>query len=607
VTLRLEPFSAEEVEELIPAGITGTLRARIAGAGGGNPLFVEEMVAMAGEAGDAVAVPPTLQALLATRLDQLDPAERRALERAAVEGEVFHRGAVQALTPEESQVTPRLASLARKGLIRPVKPQLPGEDGFRFRHLLIRDAAYAGLPKATRVELHQRFAAWLEHRGADFVELQELLGYHLEQAWRYRFELGLADDLGLAAAARRHLAASGRRALSRQDFGAAMNLLERAAALVPSGEVDVPLELTLVTALAWRGHGREALRHAVSVAERAAAAGDRLGELCARLTVAVQRVYGEPEGAVEPLAALVEQALPVVEAAGDDFALFLAYRALGEVESQRGQMGASVEAYERAAVHAQRAGSPAEVLIAWSESSRFLGPTPLSELLAWQDAQDERVRRNPNLRSHRARALAMLGRFDEARAVQAELRAEAAERGGGLLRVLSAAASLHIELLADDPAAAVPPGEELCRLYDEVGFFAFLSWATGMLAQAYYGAGRLDDADACARRAAAFETSDGPDEVWRQVSAKVLGRRGEHAEAERLAREAVEISETTDLFDTQGDAYADLAEVLALAGRSQDAAEALEQALTRYERKENLVMAERARTRLAELQASEIA
>ena len=162
VTLRLEPLERCGGRRADPPGHLRGLRAEIARAAGGNPLFVEEMVAVAGDAGGEVVVPPTLQALLATRLDQLDPAERGVLERGAVEGEVFHRGSVQALTAEESQVTPRLASLVRKGLIRPQKPQLAGEDGFRFRHLLIRDAAYAGLPKATRADLHQRFAAWLE-------------------------------------------------------------------------------------------------------------------------------------------------------------------------------------------------------------------------------------------------------------------------------------------------------------------------------------------------------------------------------------------------------------------------------------------------------------
>src|SRR5256712_11598698 len=115
------------------------------------------MRAGAGEGGDEIEVPPTWKSLLGARLDQLDAAERRVLERGAVEGEVFHRGAVQALSPEETQVTPRLAALVRRELIRPDRPLLAGEDGFRFRHLLIRDAAYEALPKGTRARLHERF------------------------------------------------------------------------------------------------------------------------------------------------------------------------------------------------------------------------------------------------------------------------------------------------------------------------------------------------------------------------------------------------------------------------------------------------------------------
>jgi predicted ATPase len=146
---------------------------------------------------------------------------------------------VQALVPAETQVTPRLAALVRKELIRPNKTQLVGEDGFRFRHLLIRDAAYDALPKATRADLHQRFVSWLEQHGTELVELDEILGYHLEQAYRYRNELGMPADPSLALAARRRLTAAGQRAQLRADYGAAVRLFERAAALVPPAEVDL--------------------------------------------------------------------------------------------------------------------------------------------------------------------------------------------------------------------------------------------------------------------------------------------------------------------------------------------------------------------------------
>jgi class 3 adenylate cyclase len=207
VALRLDPLPEGEVDALIPATIPARLRERIAGHAGGNPLFIGEMLAMTGEQGGAFAVPPTLRALLAARIDQLDPSERQVLERAAVEGEIFHRGAVQALTPEQRQVTARLVALVRKQLIRPERPQLPDEDAFRFHHLLIRDAAYDGLSKATRADLHERLVLWLEQRAPDAVELDESLGHHLEQAAIYKQELG-RPDAALAGRASERLAAA---------------------------------------------------------------------------------------------------------------------------------------------------------------------------------------------------------------------------------------------------------------------------------------------------------------------------------------------------------------------------------------------------------------
>ena len=314
------------------------------------------------------------------------------------------------------------------------------------------------------------------------------------------------------------------------------------------------------------------------------------------------RLSLEPEGATEKLAALVEQALPVFEAAGDDLALYIAYSALAEVASMRGQMDAALEAYERAFAHARQAGHLPPESLAARAACRFFGTTPVSELLAWLDENEPRAGRDHFLRAYRAGALAMLGRFDEARAILAEARAELAERGGGvLLANITAFESVWVELWAGDPAAAAEFGAEGCRLHEELGEQGFLSTAAGNLAQALYALDRLDEADAWAGRAAELGASDDAvtQMLWRQVRAKVLARRGEHAEAERLAREAVAIGEETDMLDAQGDAYADLAEVLLLGGKADEAAAALEQALERYERKGNLVMAGRTRDRLA--------
>ncbi len=603
VTLWLEPFGAEDVELLIPDPISGELREKIARAAGGNPLFLEEMLAMTRQGRREVAVPPTLQALLAARLDQLQAAERSVLERGAVEGEMFHRSAVQALAPHEARVTSRLAALVRKEMITPAQPLLAGEEGFRFRHLLIRDAAYDAVPKGVRADLHERFARWLQDHGASLVELDELLGYHLEQAYSYRAELG-DPDATLAAAARSHLAAAGRRARWRGDSGGGVSLLKRAAALVPPDEVDLAVEAHLVEALYWGGNFADASDRARANAKRAAAAGNWVGELSASIQEVRIRTSLEPEGAAtEELAALAERALPVFEAARDDLALHIAHGALGHVANIHGQMEVMFRAYEEAAVHAERAGLP-DLFVGWRHTARLSGPTPVSELLEWQAEQETRERRNPWARARRAQALAMLGRFDEAHAILSELRAEQSDHGSLIsLAGISAEVSLDVELLAGDPAGAVEFGKEGCRLFEELGEKSGVSFAAARLAQALYVVGRLEEAEVWADRAAELVAPDdaGMQMLSRAVKAKVLARRGDYLEAEHLASEAVALGNETDMLDMQGDAYTDLAEVLALADRPEGATEALEQALARYERKEDLVKAGRARDRLAAL------
>ena len=608
VTLRLEPLGDGDIEELIPQQIAGELREMIARAAGGNPLFVEELLAMVRESGEGdIAVPPTIRALHAARLDQLDPSERSVLERGAIEGEIFHRGAVQALAPDETHVTPRLAALVRKQLIRPDRSLLVGEDGFRFRHLLIRDAAYDALPKATRAELHERFATWLQEHGAELVELDEILGYHLEQSCSYRAELGIPADAALTAAARARLTLAGRRALLRLDMSAAVNLLERAATFVPSAEVDIALELDRVDALFLSGEPREALRLAGMAAERAARAHDRIGELCALVASAELRINVEPEGATDMALALTDEALPIFEAASDDFAISGAYRARAAAAINRGLFDTALATLETALMHARRTGlphiEPSVLRLSPPADLRLYGSTPVSELLAWLDDHETETS-GTHHQPDRALALAMLGEFRSARSILAGWRAELADRGATIQLATDVSQQFVIvELLAGDPEAAVELGREGCRLLEEIGEQSFLSTGAGLLAQALYECGELDQADEWAGRASKVGASD---DAWtqmlaRQARAKVLARRGEHVEAERLAREAVALGDQTEMLNDSANAYADLAEVLLLAGKPDDAAAAFKQALECYERKGNLVSAERARTRLAEL------
>src|SRR5262249_22890702 len=250
-TVLLEPLDAAETEQLIAelGGVGAELRDRILQVAEGNPLFLEEMLGLVRDSGGVeVEVPPTIQALLAGGLDPLAPGGRSVLEPGSVEGRTFHRGAVAALADGDGSVDQRLLALVRKELVRPDRPALSGDDAYRFRHLLIRDAAYDALPKATRADPHERFAVWLEQHGQDLVELDEILGYHLEQAARYLRELG-EDDRELALAAGEHLGVAGKRAFWRSDPRAAAALLERTLKLTRPYRLDVHLEAALGSAL----------------------------------------------------------------------------------------------------------------------------------------------------------------------------------------------------------------------------------------------------------------------------------------------------------------------------------------------------------------------
>jgi hypothetical protein len=551
------------------------------------------------------AVPPTIQALFAARLDQLHGSERRVLECGAVEGETFHRGAVQAMAPEEPRLSSRLTALIRKEFVRTDRAQLPGEDAFRFRHLLIREAAYDALPKAARADLHERFADWLKHRGRNLVELDEILGYHLEQAWRYRRQLGDAGDPELAAAARERLTAAEQRAMSRRDFAAALNLAERALALVTADEIDAVLEIDRIEALAGSGRIKAGLNAGREAADRAAASGDRIAELSLRLEEFTLGMFVEPEGSEERIVTLLEQALPELESAGDDLALYLAHSAAGLVAINAGRADASIRALERVVLHAPRLGSPHYDFWVVLADAHFYGGTSVPEILVWLDEQEASGGRHHKLRLCRAGALAMLGRFDEARTLIADVRSELLERGNLMDLALDAGWPSRVELLADNPSGAEQYLAEAFDFLEQQGERGIRATVAAQRAVALYELGWLEQADAWVGKSA--EIAEAPDLFTEllagRVRAKVLARRGEHETAERLARKSVALAEGTDFLNDQADACADLAEVLELAGRD-EASAALEEALTLYERKCNLVMAERVRARLAVLRTS---
>ena len=607
-SIRLEPLNQVAADLLMDTllgdrSLAPAARARIAEAAEGNPLFLEQMLAMIVEEGgaiDEVAVPPTIRALLTARLDRLTRGERAVIERAAVMGRVFSWEAVRELSPEEedwSFVGEQLMALVRKELVSPEGEAGPSEHRFRFRHILIRDAAYVAIPKVTRAEFHERFAGWLERGSAEY---EEVVGYHLEQAFRYRIELGPLDERAspLAARGADFLASAGRRAFARGDMPAAANLIERAAALYPNDRTErLQLLPTLGKALRETGElgpSDAVLTEALAVAR---AAGDRRVESLAQIERASLRDYTDSSSDLDELRRVAERSIGVFEELGDDEALAQACSLLAEVHWTRGHFAAMEEVLERALAHAERAGDERErafILYALARAA-FLGPMPVDTALR----RCEQVSAQAGTDRMLAAAVlppagglhALRGDFEQARFLYTSARAKFEEFG---LRAALAALPLYsgpIELLAGDSHAAEHELDRGRRLLEEMGDRSRLSTTCAFLAQALYAQGRYAAADAAALAAAAATTPHDSytQAVWRGTHARVLVRRGELEEAERVALEGAAIASQTDSPDLAGDALLVLADVLTVGSRTTEAAAHAREALRHYRAKGNKV------------------
>ena len=608
VNLQLEQLSDVQTAELVEAlGVDDAdLRRRITSTSEGNPLFAEQLTAMLADAnpGDAIDLPASIHALLAARIDSLEPGERRTLERASVIGKEFWPRAVVDLSSRADQphVTSHLVSLVRKGLVKPSRSEVPGEDAYRFRHALICDETYAGIPKAVRAELHERFARWLQTHAAGGSALggtDEILGYHLEQAYRYRTELVPADERAraLSAEAGSMLSAAARRALGREDVPAAVGMFERALALLPDDDRNRGALLTDLGSAAIRAgqweRARAFLEEAISAATRG---GDLRSELRATIELQWQRSYTEPDGAADEDRRVAEAVIPELERLDDHLGLAKAWWLLSEASVIAGHWGARSDALERAILHARQSPDEGQlgVLVVQYAQALYYGPTPVPEALRRCSDLLAELPGAPTFEAGLATTMAglraMEGRFTEARELYTRSVGVYEEFGLRFRRAVRSIVGAQIESLAGDLAAAEQELRTGYSMLEEMGERGARSTLAGCLADVLSSEGNDVEAERYAQiaRETAAETDVMPQVLWRRALVRTAARRGDLTAAEELARSAVALAEGTDSLDLRAGTLVALGEVLREAEQSAAASASLAEAKALYVRKGNI-------------------
>ncbi len=623
--LVLQPLSADAAGQVTQnllgdAGLPDEVVVRIVEASEGNPLYVEQMLSMLIDAGtlrqdggrwvrvEGVAeptVPPTIKALVEARLGQLGREERATIDPASVIGLEFAAPAVSSLAPEpvRPRIAEHLGTLGRKRMVGHVASN-DGEPLYRFQHHLVRDTVYNGLLKRARATLHVDFVRWADAVNAQrgrALEFQEILGYHLEQAYHYLRELGPIDDAGRAIRrdAAQRLGAAARRSLSRGDQHAAHNLFARAVALAGE-EPDLRLPMlpelgAVLTDIGRIDDARTVLAEAAAATElpRVAAAA-RIERMMLSLHA------GEPGNWSEAAQALAEELIPQLEALDADTELAQAWRLATMALHVSGKVGAATEAGSRLVRYGQRCGD-ARMAARGALSLAFsllYGDTAVPEALAGCERlladglADRQV--GALVRCKLAQLRAMAGDFDAARADYAAARAVLDDLGGGMHAASTSMDLAVIELLAGAPQAAEAALRRDYQTLEAMGETFYLSTMASLLARAVRDQGRDEESLALTRTAESIAADDDVDAqvLWRCTRAPVLARSADADSAEALAREALGLAQGTDVVALRAEALAELASVLQITGRP-GAAAALDEAVALYRAKGDVVSPKR--------------
>jgi class 3 adenylate cyclase/tetratricopeptide (TPR) repeat protein len=627
-SITLGPFSEEQSSRLIANLLSGSeldeaVAARISSAAEGNPLYLEEFVRMLRDEGllrrdngrtvvqgdlASLPLPASIEGVLAARLDRLDAAERGVIERASVIGKIFWWGAVAALSPEavRPSVGSHLQTLVRREFLLPDASTFAGEDGFRFSHILVRDAAYGSISKLSRARLHAAFADWLLGAvGERVVEYEEIVGYHLEQAYRCQKELGRGDarTLELGESASTRLASAGRRAAQRADMHAAALLLERAADLAPGGEaLELNVLLDLGDCLIEVGDFTRAEAVLNSVRKGAESLRDRRLQARATLMASWLQLHVHPSSWRRAIEAEVEGAIEVLEEFRDDVGLGQAFWLEGHLQWLDLQAAPTEVALERALLHAKSGAMEREEarILARAAAAAFLGPRKVGAAVARCEKLLKQARGNPLAVASILLATGAL-RAMEGDTAGGRVDAEQAKRMVQELDLPLAVGeagqfSGMIEMIAGDFARAESEFRFSCEVLAEMGERSLLSTSAGLLAAALCNQARYAEAlepTYVAERDGA-EDDLATQELWRISRARCLAHDGDCQSAERLAHEGVALIAESDFLNMRADALVGQGEVLTLAGKRDDAEAALTCAVQLYEEKGNRVSAERA-------------
>jgi DNA-binding SARP family transcriptional activator len=587
-------------------GLPPSTQARLLETAAGNPLYLEQLAtSLSEQAGSEIwpVLPPTIQALLVARLQRLGPGASSVLARAAIVGKDFGVQAVRELLPPEARgpLSRNLQTLVSKRLVQhEPSDRRPGEE-YSFRHILIQEAAYRSIPKSLRAELHHRFADWLEYvLWEPATQRPEILGYHLEQSVRYQSELRPAEAPSnpLVQRAVGHLEAAGRAAYDRDDALAAVNLLVRAAALLPGDDaVLARLYTSLGAALTEAGQLEKAMTILDDAQRIAAANGDEGQRAHARTQALMSGLELIPHKAAEEIA----QALPELRSqfaqGPDELGLCRVLQLQAAMHWIHARSATAEEAWQRAAEYARRANDRRQLaeILGWLASAALWGPTPAAEGIRRCENYLEEIGNHPRgqavILCHMAGLYAMQ---DQIAMAQTTLSRAKSHLGilGPTMTATETQPAAFIAMLAGDPVTAEMHLRLGYESLSQMGEKGFLSITAALLAKAIMAQGEKRHAEASQLIEISQEAAGGEDlsaQILGQgLSARILADRGRHAEALALASSAVALAAETDLVNQHADALLDLAHVMAASGRVTEAQAAATRALDLYQRKGNL-------------------